>query len=410
MKFWENFPSKEELLCYEAGQTASPDRHVNAHIHSPYSFSSFSGIPEIAGKALEEDVRILGINDFNTAEGYIPFATECLKKKIFPLFNIEFIGLSRIHQQHKIRINDPNNPGRIYLSGKGLSFPFRMDEPYRSMLEDVRKLANKQTVLMVDKLNEHLADLGVDLQLSWQDIRDDLTLGMVRERHLARALRMEIFERADTDSERRQWLERIFEKDVKSDLNEVAALENEIRSVLLKAGGKAFIAEDPDTFHEVETIRQFILHAGGIPTYPILGDNNNGEYTEFENDRVKLAAQLKEWGYYAVEFISVRNHENQLQSYAEFLVKEGFIVLFGSEHNTPAMTPLKLYTLDNPALNRNLNRINYEGACIVAAHQYLSARYGQGYLDPKGQAVYDSPRELMELGRGIIDYYITRQS
>ena len=42
---------------------------------------------------------------------------------IFPLLNIELIGISKEDQDAGIRVNDPSNPGRTYISGKGLSFP-----------------------------------------------------------------------------------------------------------------------------------------------------------------------------------------------------------------------------------------------------------------------------------------------
>jgi len=49
---------------------------------------------------------------------------------------------------------------------------------------------------------------------------------------------------------------------------------------------------------------------------------------------------------------------------------EGFIVTFGSEHNTPAMEPIKLRTSDHPeGLSDKLRQTNFKGACAVVAHQ-----------------------------------------
>ncbi len=42
---------------------------------------------------------------------------------MFPLLNMELIGISKEDQEKGIRVNDPNNPGRTYISGKGLAFP-----------------------------------------------------------------------------------------------------------------------------------------------------------------------------------------------------------------------------------------------------------------------------------------------
>lgn len=38
--------------------------HVNAHIHTPYSFSAFGSIDQALDAALAEDVKVVGINDF----------------------------------------------------------------------------------------------------------------------------------------------------------------------------------------------------------------------------------------------------------------------------------------------------------------------------------------------------------
>jgi len=58
-----------------------------------------------------------------------------------------------------------------------------------------------------------------------------------------------------------------------------------------------------------------------------------------------------------------------LEQYAGYLEDEGFVVTFGSEHNTPAMEPIRLRTRDAEGLSEKLRAINYRGACAVAAHQ-----------------------------------------
>ena len=58
-----------------------------------------------------------------------------------------------------------------------------------------------------------------------------------------------------------------------------------------------------------------------------------------------------------------------LEKYAGYLVDEGFVVTFGSEHNTPALEPIRLRTRDSQDLSDRLKEINWRGACLVAAHQ-----------------------------------------
>ena len=106
-----------------------PVMKVNAHLHTPYSFSAFNDIDDALDRAVKEGVKVVGINDFYTTSGYDAWSDGCKKRNLFPLFGIEFISLNEVDQRAGLRVNDPGNPGRIYLSGKGLSYPFMLDEP-----------------------------------------------------------------------------------------------------------------------------------------------------------------------------------------------------------------------------------------------------------------------------------------
>ena len=146
-------------------------------------------------------------------------------------------------------------------------------------------------------------------------------------------------------------------------------MENEIRSRLLKAGGAAFIPEDPKAFLPMETVQAIIEAAGGIPTYPFLADDAKGCFTDFEEDLMKAADTLRKRGIRSVEFITTRNTTAVLEQYSSYLRDEGFTVTFGSEHNTPALEPVLLRTRDHDELSEKLREINYNEACAVAAHQ-----------------------------------------
>src|SRR5210317_2027764 len=96
---------------------------VNSHIHTPYSFSAFRSIEEAFAMAEKEGIQVLGINDFFVTDGYSEFNETAEKYRIYPLFNIEFIGLLKEEQEKGIRVNDPGNPGRMYFCGKALDYP-----------------------------------------------------------------------------------------------------------------------------------------------------------------------------------------------------------------------------------------------------------------------------------------------
>jgi len=407
MDFWKTFPGKEELLKWYEQNGDGKVRLVNAHMHTPYSFSAFTDISQALNMAVNENVKVAGINDFYTTDGYSEWAEACAVRKIFPLFNIEYISLNRDDQSAGIKVNDPNNPGRTYLSGKGLAFPAKLEEPYASKLESVRLESNLQVQKMCDKLNDVLANSNAGFNLDYEDIKSNMTKGMVRERHLAKALREKINFRFTASEDQLLFYKTIFSgKALKSDIENFAAIENEIRGNLLKAGGAAFIPESPEAFLDMEDVCQIILKSGGIPTYPFLADDNNGKFTEFEAPKETVIEILKSRNICSVEFITTRNSIAVLEEYASYFNKNGFVVTFGTEHNTPAMEPIELFARNNTPLTEMLLEINYEGACITAAHQYLVAKEGVGYLDKEGKPNQTKREYFTTLGKAIIEYLI----
>ncbi len=405
MDFWKIFPAKEELLKWYEEHGDGQVRLVNAHMHTPYSFSAFTDISQALDMAVNENIKIVGINDFYTTDGYEEWANGCAERKIFPLFNIEYISLNSSDQSAGIKVNDPNNPGRTYLSGKGLSFPPKLEEPYASKLQSVLHETNLQVQAMCAKLNDVLANMSAGFSLDYEEIKSSMTKGMVRERHLAKALRKKVSENFVTTSEKHVFYKTVFGgKELKSDIGDFAAVENEIRGNLLKAGGAAFIAESPEAFLDMEMVCRMILESGGIPTYPFLADDNNGNFTDFEAPKERVIEMLRERNICSVEFITTRNSVAVLEEYAEYFSKNGFVVTFGSEHNTPAMEPIELFARKSTPLSPLLLEINYEGACITAAHQYLVANEGLGYIDIEGKPDLDSREYFTTLGKAIIEY------
>jgi len=405
MDFWKLFPSKEELLKWHQKDGDGKTRLVNAHMHTPYSFSAFNDIPQALDMAVAENVKVVGINDFYTTNGYEEWADACTERKLFPLFNIELISLNREDQAAGIKVNDPNNPGRTYLSGKGLAYPARLDESFASALKSVRKESNIQTQKMCNRLNHLLDNCRATFELDYDVIRSTITKGMVRERHLAKALREKIARKYHNEEDQLHFYHKLFSgKDLKADIKNSAAVENEIRGNLLKAGGAAFIPETPEAFLDMEMVCKIILNAGGIPTYPFLADDNNGNFTQFEAPKEVVIEILRKRNICSVEFITTRNSVEVLEDYASYFHNNGFVVTFGTEHNTPAMEPVELFARKSTPLTQTLLDINYAGACVTAAHQYLVATKGAGYLDKNGKPDVKNRESYIQLGKALIEY------
>jgi len=409
--FLSGFPSYNLLKKEFLGFSFPDYRENNGHIHTPFSFSAFSDIETIFEMAQNENIAVLGINDFFVTDGYDAFSQGCLANNIFPLFNIEFIGLLKEEQKNGIRINDPNNPGRIYFSGKGLDYPFHTGWKQRRQLRTIIKKSQIQIKYMIEKLNKLIEKENPSLKLTYDTIKNRYAHDLVRERHIAKALRVEIAENFSTHDEQLGFLEALYGgKKSKADPENATALENEIRSNLLKSGGTAFVEEDESSFLDLKKIIKIITKAGGIPCYPVLLDDPSGNYTEFEADYEELYNSLIRLGIECIELIPGRNDLTILKNFVEFFHEKGFIIIFGTEHNTPEMIPMTVTARGSKPLDNELKKIAWEGACTIVAHQYLRADGRQGYILPDGTNSVKQRRELINLGQMVIEFFLNKRS
>lgn len=106
-------------LC--AGLGERPRRGTNCHIHTNESFSVFRSPSEAVWQAAREGLAVLGINDHYTVAGHEEFRQACKIAGIAPAFSMEAVGMDRAAEATKLLLNDPDNPGRVYLCGKGIT-------------------------------------------------------------------------------------------------------------------------------------------------------------------------------------------------------------------------------------------------------------------------------------------------
>ncbi len=383
---------------------------VNSHLHTPYSFSAFKSIEQIFQMALEENIKSVGINDFYTADGYTEFNSFARKYKVYPLFNIEFIGLSKEFQKKGIRVNDPNNPGRIYFSGKGLKFPFSLPNDQMKILVMVQNESQRQIKEMIDKANKFFNQVGGDIYLDYQEIKSLYAKNFVRERHLAKAIYNAVMKKSDGNAEHAKELFKLIYsgKDPVSNPGDMAAVENEIRSRLLKTGGSAFVPEDESAFLSISQIIEIITAAGGIPCYPALLDDAKGKFTDFEKNWEKMYQYLMELNIGCIELIPNRNSLEILEKFVNFFRGRNFIVSLGTEHNSPDMIPLTPSCRKGVPLSDKLIVISYEASCVIAAHQQYLSSGKQGYIDKNGKPRTSEIEQFRSFGGSVIKNYVSR--
>lgn len=356
----------------------------NTHIHLPPNFSAFETVEQAVELAAKEGIKVLGVGNYYNFDVYAAFTAEALKRGIFPLFGTEIIALETDLQQQGIRVNDPGNPGKYYICGKGISRFETFSGRAAELMNGIRKNDRLRMREMTAKLAEVFDKAGTATGLDEQAViarvvkRHGCKAEMVtlQERHLAQAFQEVFFEKVAADK-RAEKLAAIFGCASKCSPADAVGVQDEIRSHVMKAGKSCFV---PETFVNLAQAKELILELGGIPCYPVLADGSK-QRCEYEATPEKLVETLKAGGYRMVEFIPTRNTPEVLTEYVTAFRKAGIAVVAGTEHNTLAPLPIEPACVGGKAIPDAVKAIFWEGVCILAAHAFLKAHGQKGFMD-----------------------------
>ncbi|HRA75837.1 MAG TPA: hypothetical protein PLE12_06340 [Propionicimonas sp.] len=380
---------------------------VNTHVHFPPNFSAFRDTADAVGTAAAEGARAVGISNFYDQSVYRVFAEKSVDAGILPLFGLEFITLDDDLAAAGVRVNDPANPGRMYLCGKGIApFKARSAEAAR-IATGIRQGNDERAGAMVARLAAWFAGNGLDTGLSAASIAAavagaagvDVEWVSLQERHIAMAFQQALA--ALPVADREAVLERAYGAPTGVDTDDAVALQGELRSRLLKAGTPGFVPEVPLGFADAY---RYVLEMDGIPTYPTLADGVT-PVCPFEAPAAELAARLLARGIYAAELIPIRNTVACVDAYVAAFTEAGIIVMAGTEHNTLDRIPLDPACVDGP-LPESARQAFWEATCVVAAHAHEVAAGRPGYVDSTGARTGADPvarvAELAAIGAALI--------
>ena len=387
---------------------------VNSHIHLPPNFSAFDGVREAVDCAARDGIEVLGASNYYDFAVYDEFAAETRRRGMFPLFGVEVIALDGALEARGVRVNDPGNPGKMYVCGKGITRFERPSREARRLIARIRANDAERMRRMIEKMNRAFAGAGVDVGLDESVVID----GVVRrtrcaketvtlqERHVARALQEAVFERVEP-AKRLDALGAVFGAAAGCDPSDAASVQNEIRAQLMKAGKPAFVEERFVTFEEAARL---VLELGGVVCYPTLADGAK-PVCAFEEPVEALIENMAARGVYFAEFIPGRNDAAVLEHYVRAMRGAGIVVTAGTEHNTLERFAMRPKAAGGAEIPEEAAGIFREGARVAAAHEYLSARGGTGFVDGEGNLndAYGGREQLIgamdELGAAVIERY-----
>lgn len=400
----------------EAGR--QPDRtvRINAHIHLPPNFSAFQSVAQAVDLAAQQDVSVLGVSNYYDFTVYAEFIQRCRAAGIFPLMGLEIICMDDELREAGVKINDPGNPGKIYLCGKGITKLDPMTDRAKELLETIRRNDDARMAEMIDKLNAHFAANDLELNLDADAVTDRIVSRhdvprqtvTIQERHVAQAFQEAMFDRTEPEG-RVETLGRILGAPSKATPDAAVTIQGEIRSHLMKAGKPCFV---PESFVSFAEAKELILELGGIPCYPTLADGTT-PICPFEQPVGELIRNLQRRGIHCAEFIPTRNQPAVLQQYVTAMREAGIAVTGGTEHNTLELGPIEPGCAGGCHVPEPVREILRQGAELVVAHQLLSLHGEDGYVTADGEPnpAWDSPRRrisaLSALGAAVLGRYHT---
>lgn len=359
----------------------------NAHIHLPPNFSAFTTVAQAIDLAKAQGCVLLGTSNYYHFAVYDEFATRCQNARIFPLFGMEILCRDEGLAKQGVKVNDPANPGKVYLCAKGISRFDRFSPKASSIVGAIRGNDSTRIAEMVRLCVATLADRGCHLALTADTVIDLVVKRhgsqrptvFIQERHVAQAIQEALFA-AIPAGERLAKLPMLLGGPCKlKDAEDAVGVQNEVRNHLMKAGKPGFV---PESYINLDDAKTLALELGGMPCYPVLADGAN-PIGQFEATATELVTNVKKLGITATEFIPNRNAPALLVDYVKTLRAAGLIVTAGTEHNTLDLLPI-LPSAKGAPIPAELMPIFWEGACVVAAHQYLVAHGETGFVTTAG--------------------------
>ena len=384
----------------EHGGVPLPTGPINSHIHLPPNFSAFSSVNDVIEVARSEKIIALGTSNYYDFSVYAEFAKQANIHGITPIMGLEIIARDDQMANNGTKVNDPGNPGKIYICGKGINRHESLSEKGREILDKIRNNDGTRMARMLALLCEVLSAKGLPVAMSANDVigrvagRCEVPPATVhlQERHLCQAVQEEIFARVAA-GKRAAFLQGLLGVDPGAKAEDPVAVQDMVRSHLMKLGKPAFV---PETFITLEEAITLILELGGIPCYPVLADGVS-PLSPFEETPEVLIENLRALGIGAAEFIPTRNSAAVLEQYVVPMRRAGLIVSGGTEHNSLDRIPLTPGCKGGTALPENVREIFQEGACAIVGHQACGAADRTGYIEKDGTPAADREDRIRQL-------------
>jgi len=357
---------------------------VNMHCHTFFSFNAYGCSPtSLAWFARQRGLAAMGIVDFDVLDGVDEFLDACEVLGVRGSAGIE----TRVFlpEYAAVEINSPGEPGIYYAMGIGFSTG-RVPAEVDGILGGLRRRAAQRNREIVRRVNGYLAPVSVDYE---RDVLPLTPAGNPTERHLVVAY-LRAVQRRSADPAA-FWAERlgVAPEQVAPLLPEEPALQNLVRSRLMKQGGAGYVKPESGMFPTLEEYQALILACGALPCAAWLDGTS-----EAEQGPERWLGYLAGKGAVALNIIPDRNWNiadpvlrrrkvENLYCAVDAARQLDLPLNVGTEMNSFGQKPVDDFNAPELA---PLRHDFLDGALFVCGHTALQRALGLGYQSAWAQA------------------------
>lgn len=332
---------KDELL-----QGKQRDYYINNHIHTTYSFSSYTPTMSI-WMAFRSGLKTAGIMDHDTISGSREFMTAGGVAGISTTKGVECrVDFSKTPLKGR-RINNPDQKSIAYVAIHGV--PDNQIDRINTFFAPYREERIKRNILMIHRLNELLEpdSLSLDFDKDVLPLSNAPEGGTVTERHIIFALSRKIMAKFSKGREIIDFLQNRLGIEIsKKNLAYLEDADNslyayDILNVLKSTLVERFYIDATAECPDVRDILALADETGTISAYAYLGDiaesvTGDKKAQKFEDDYLELLFDvIKKLGFRAVTYMPTRNSMSQIERIQDLCKRYGFFQISGEDINSP---------------------------------------------------------------------------
>jgi hypothetical protein len=370
------------------------NRWINLHVHTNESFSYFRSPAEAVWHAYNQGVGYFGINDHYTIDGHGEFKSACEILQLKATFSVEAVAMDADRHKRNRRFNDPDNPGRIYIIGKGVTCDMEEGSREHKIFQTMRDSIRERNSKITEKMNIFCGEKGCPINFHYSDVSSLTPRGNTTERHVAQAFCEKINSLYKETNLKLDIYKKLLNTEIDHDtLEDASKLQTIIRAKLVKNGMPCYVEESSSAFTTIKNLVDIHRKYGAIPSYGLMG----GPITEEEEDLEELVDTVSGFGMYAFDMFEFRTGLNRAKDIIEIAAYHGMPVFIGTEHNTKKLLPLTGEIGEDPGLYGYLKK----SADFLLGHQLLSELCDFGYLNKGGEPRFGNRAEGFGFFSGI---------